>query len=79
MAIGTKTGAVTGPIPAEARHQEDLRLERPGASPPTGLQRILHSCRLRKVLILASRRLGCCMTQLDLIRLAAVAISGRCA
>jgi hypothetical protein len=31
------------------------------------------------VLILASRRLGYCMTQLDLIRLAAVAISGWCA
>jgi hypothetical protein len=27
-------GAAMGPIPAEARRQEGLKLERPGASPP---------------------------------------------
>ena len=31
--IGAKNGAATGPIPVEARRQEGLRLERPGASP----------------------------------------------
>ena len=33
MVIGAKSGAAMGPIPAEARRQEGLRLERPGASP----------------------------------------------
>jgi hypothetical protein len=36
MVIGAECGAATGPIPAEARHQEGLRLERPGARPPNG-------------------------------------------
>ncbi len=29
MTIGAESGAVTGPIPAEARHQKELSLERP--------------------------------------------------
>ena len=33
MTIGAESGAATGPIPAEARRQEGLRLERPRASP----------------------------------------------
>jgi hypothetical protein len=33
MVIGARCGAAMGPIPAEARPQEGLRLERPGASP----------------------------------------------
>ena len=33
MVIGAEGGAATGPIPAEARRQMGLRLERPGASP----------------------------------------------
>jgi hypothetical protein len=32
MVIGAESGAATGPIPAEARRQEGLRLERPGES-----------------------------------------------
>jgi hypothetical protein len=32
MTIGTGCGAATGTIPAEARRQEDLSLQRPGAS-----------------------------------------------
>ena len=32
MTIGAESGAATGPIPAEARSKEGLRLERPGAS-----------------------------------------------
>jgi hypothetical protein len=31
MVIGTESGAATGPIPAEARRQEGLKLERTGA------------------------------------------------
>jgi hypothetical protein len=49
MAIGAGCGAATGPIPAEARHQEGLRLERPGASSPTGLQAVALLCAQRNV------------------------------
>jgi hypothetical protein len=49
MVIGAECGAATGPIPAEARHQEGLRLERPGASPPNGLQAVALLCAQRNV------------------------------
>jgi hypothetical protein len=49
MVIGAECGAATGPIPAEARHQEGLRLERPGASPPNGLQAVAPLCAQRNV------------------------------
>ena len=38
MMIGAESGAATGPIPAEARPQEGLRLERAGASPTEGIR-----------------------------------------
>ena len=44
MVIGARSGAATGPIPAEARRQEGLRLERPGASPLSRFQALpVHS------------------------------------
>ena len=39
MGFGARCGAATGPIPAEVRRQECLKLERTGASFPGGTTR----------------------------------------
>jgi hypothetical protein len=49
MVIGAESGAATGPIPAEARPQGGLRLERPGAS--LGEIRLVTSMPVRSMVV----------------------------